>query len=225
MLVVKALHIIFVVSWFAGLFYLGRLFIYHAEALEKPEPDRSILVPQFALMERRLWAAITNPAAIATFATGAWLRSHRAPAFGSPSTPRSKLSRSVGRARQSPERASASRRVSRGQPALAVPLWRLSPTRLPVLRASSSPRHLIPPCAVPAGPESGGPPRARGRGDRLPDRRHRRDRPRGGPRGGRGRLPHQAFRPARAAGSRQGGAPADTAPVRRDGRRSARALR
>lgn len=68
-----ALHLVSIVSWFAGLFYLGRLFIYHAEALEKPEPDRSILVPQFALMERRLWAAITNPAAIATFVTGAWL--------------------------------------------------------------------------------------------------------------------------------------------------------
>jgi putative membrane protein len=69
----KALHLVSIVTWFAGLFYLGRLFIYHAEALQKPEPDRSVLLPQFALMERRLWVAITNPAAIATLLTGAWL--------------------------------------------------------------------------------------------------------------------------------------------------------
>lgn len=69
----KALHLVSIVTWFAGLFYLGRLFIYHAEALAKPEPDRSVLVPQFAVMERRLWAAITAPAAGATFLTGAWL--------------------------------------------------------------------------------------------------------------------------------------------------------
>jgi putative membrane protein len=68
-----SLHLVSIVSWFAGLFYLGRLFIYHAEALSKPEPERSILAPQFALMERRLWSAITNPASIATFVTGAWL--------------------------------------------------------------------------------------------------------------------------------------------------------
>ncbi|HEX2613726.1 MAG TPA: CopD family protein [Fibrobacteria bacterium] len=68
-----SLHIVSIVSWFAGLFYLGRLFIYHAEALGKPEAERAVLVPQFALMERRLWSAITNPASIATFVTGAWL--------------------------------------------------------------------------------------------------------------------------------------------------------
>lgn len=69
----KALHLVSVVSWFAGLFYLGRLFIYHAEALQKPEPDRSVLVPQFTLMERRVWRAITAPASGATLLTGAWL--------------------------------------------------------------------------------------------------------------------------------------------------------
>jgi putative membrane protein len=68
-----ALHLVSVVSWFAGLFYLGRLFIYHAEALQRPEAERSVLLPQFALMERRLWAAITNPASIAVLLTGAWL--------------------------------------------------------------------------------------------------------------------------------------------------------
>jgi putative membrane protein len=69
----KALHLVSVVSWFAGLFYIGRLFIYHAEALQKPEPDRSILVAQFALMERRLWRAITTPAMIGTLVFGLWL--------------------------------------------------------------------------------------------------------------------------------------------------------
>lgn len=69
----KSLHLVAVVSWFAGLFYLGRLFIYHAGALEKPEPDRSVLVPQFMLMERRVWRAIVSPAAGATFLFGIWL--------------------------------------------------------------------------------------------------------------------------------------------------------
>ena len=68
-----ALHLVSVVTWFAGLFYLGRLFIYHAEALQKPEPDRSVLLPQYALMERRLWRAITAPAMVATLFSGSWL--------------------------------------------------------------------------------------------------------------------------------------------------------
>ena len=69
----KALHLVSVVSWFAGLFYLGRFFIYPAEALQKPEPDRSVLVAQFTLMEKRVWGAITSPASGATLLTGAWL--------------------------------------------------------------------------------------------------------------------------------------------------------
>jgi putative membrane protein len=68
-----ALHIVSVVSWFAGLFYLGRLFIYHAEALEKSEPDRSVLVSQYLLMEGRVWRAILSPASGAAFLSGAWL--------------------------------------------------------------------------------------------------------------------------------------------------------
>jgi putative membrane protein len=68
-----ALHLVSVVAWFAGLFYLGRLFIYHAEALSKPEPDRGVLVAQYALMEKRLWTAITGPAAGATLVFGLWL--------------------------------------------------------------------------------------------------------------------------------------------------------
>ncbi|MEQ8904984.1 CopD family protein [Ekhidna sp.] len=69
-LYLKALHIIFVITWFAGLFYIVRLFIYHTEALEKPEPDRSILSKQLALMSRKLWYIITWPSAIITIILG-----------------------------------------------------------------------------------------------------------------------------------------------------------
>lgn len=62
--VLKALHIIFVVTWFAGLFYLFRLFIYHREAMDKAAGEREVLVPQFRIMERRLWAAITLPSGV-----------------------------------------------------------------------------------------------------------------------------------------------------------------
>ncbi|MEQ9229709.1 MAG: CopD family protein, partial [Cyclobacteriaceae bacterium] len=51
-LTIKALHIIFVVTWFAGLFYIVRLFIYQTEALEKPEEERKILMPQLSLMAK-----------------------------------------------------------------------------------------------------------------------------------------------------------------------------
>lgn len=69
-LYVKALHIIFVVTWFAGLFYIVRLFIYFAEASEKPEPEKSILQQQFALMQKRLWYGITWPSAVVTLIMG-----------------------------------------------------------------------------------------------------------------------------------------------------------
>ena len=75
-LILKALHIIGVVSWFAGLFYLVRLFIYHVEAHDEAEPKRGILLEQFALMERRLWRAITVPAMVFTAGTGFWLISY-----------------------------------------------------------------------------------------------------------------------------------------------------
>lgn len=70
---ILALHIIFVVSWFAGLFYIIRLFIYHAEARGKEEPARSILQKQYKLMEWRLWYIITWPAAILTLVFGTWM--------------------------------------------------------------------------------------------------------------------------------------------------------
>jgi len=69
-LYIKALHIIFVVTWFAGLFYIVRLFIYSAEANAKPEPEKSILFKQLALMQNRLWYIITWPSAILTLIFG-----------------------------------------------------------------------------------------------------------------------------------------------------------
>lgn len=61
---IKALHLIFVITWFAGLFYIPRLFIYQIEAFHKDEPEKSILTNQFKLMSKRLWYIITWPSAI-----------------------------------------------------------------------------------------------------------------------------------------------------------------
>jgi len=72
-LYLKALHIIFIVTWFAGMFYIVRLFIYNTEANSKGEPERSILQKQFNLMIRRLWFGITWPSAILTLILGPWL--------------------------------------------------------------------------------------------------------------------------------------------------------
>ena len=71
--VVKALHIVFVVSWFAGLFYIVRLFIYHVEALKEEEPKQSILVEQYRKMQRRLWWIITTPAMVLKVIFGTWM--------------------------------------------------------------------------------------------------------------------------------------------------------
>ena len=70
---IKALHIIFVITWFSGLFYIVRLFIYSAEANTKAEPERTILINQFAIMQSRLWYIITWPSAILTLIFGGWL--------------------------------------------------------------------------------------------------------------------------------------------------------
>jgi putative membrane protein len=64
----KAFHIIGVVVWFAGLFYLVRLFIYHVEANDEPEPAQSILKKQYGLMEKRLLNIITTPGMVVTVA-------------------------------------------------------------------------------------------------------------------------------------------------------------
>lgn len=68
---VLAIHIIFVVCWMAGLFYMVRLFIYHTEAQEKPEPAKTILSEQFAVMERKLWWIITTPSMYLVVIAGA----------------------------------------------------------------------------------------------------------------------------------------------------------
>jgi len=65
-----ALHIIFIVTWFAGLFYIVRLFIYHTEAEQKAEPERSILQTQYKIMQKRLWYSITWPSMILTLILG-----------------------------------------------------------------------------------------------------------------------------------------------------------
>ena len=70
---IKALHVIFVVCWFAGLFYIVRLFIYTKEANEKEEPAKSILYAQLILMQKKLWYIITWPAGIGTFIFGGWM--------------------------------------------------------------------------------------------------------------------------------------------------------
>lgn len=70
---IKALHIIFIVTWFAGLFYIVRLFVYHTETQTEEEPRRSILQDQFRIMMKRLWLGITWPSAILTLIFGPWM--------------------------------------------------------------------------------------------------------------------------------------------------------
>ena len=60
----KSLHIIFMVTWFAGLFYMPRLFVYQIEANEKSSPEREILGKQLGLMAKRLWKIITAPSLV-----------------------------------------------------------------------------------------------------------------------------------------------------------------
>jgi putative membrane protein len=67
MLWVKALHIVFVVTWFAGLFYLPRLFVYHAQAEDRPSIER------FKVMERKLFWGIMTPSGVLTILFGVWL--------------------------------------------------------------------------------------------------------------------------------------------------------
>lgn len=67
MLWIKAFHIIFMVTWFAGLFYLPRLFVYHAMSEDRAGIDR------FKIMERKLFYGIMTPGAVLTLLSGAWL--------------------------------------------------------------------------------------------------------------------------------------------------------
>lgn len=70
---IKSLHLIFVITWFAGLFYIVRLFVYQIEAAAKPEPERSILGKQLKLMARRLWQIITWPSMLLAIGFAVWL--------------------------------------------------------------------------------------------------------------------------------------------------------
>ncbi|GJM30489.1 MAG: hypothetical protein DHS20C17_31240 [Cyclobacteriaceae bacterium] len=70
MLYIKALHIIFVVTWFAGLFYSVRLFIYQTESNSRDEPERTILVQEYRRIARLLWYMITWPSAVLTLIFG-----------------------------------------------------------------------------------------------------------------------------------------------------------
>ena len=70
---IKALHVIFVVTWFSGMFYIVRLFIYNTEAGDKQSPAREILRDQFSVMIKRLWWGITWPSAILTLIFGGWM--------------------------------------------------------------------------------------------------------------------------------------------------------
>jgi len=72
-LYIKAAHIIFVVTWFAGLFYIVRLFVYHVETEQKEAIEKRVLRSQFKIMEKRLWNIITAPSMIITLGTGLWL--------------------------------------------------------------------------------------------------------------------------------------------------------
>ncbi len=66
----KALHIVGFVAWFAGLFYLVRIFVYHIEANDKPQPEQDILKKQFNIMEWRVYKIISNPAMMITWTAG-----------------------------------------------------------------------------------------------------------------------------------------------------------
>ena len=70
---IKSLHLIFVITWFAGLFYIVRLFVYQIEANEKPSPEREILQNQYKIMTYRLWYIITWPSMILAIGFALWL--------------------------------------------------------------------------------------------------------------------------------------------------------
>jgi putative membrane protein len=74
---IKSLHLIFVITWFAGLFYIVRLFVYQIEASQKPSPDKEILGEQLKIMASRLWNIITWPSMILALFFGIWLISMR----------------------------------------------------------------------------------------------------------------------------------------------------
>lgn len=88
----KALHVVGFVSWFAGLFYLGRILVYDEEAALRPEPEKGILKRQYQIMEWRVYRIICNPAMMITWSAGiamlalGWI-SDRLPNYLSMGTP------------------------------------------------------------------------------------------------------------------------------------------
>ena len=70
---IKSLHLIFVITWFAGLFYIVRLFVYQIEASQKPSPEKEILLQQYKIMTYRLWYIITWPSAVLATLFAVWL--------------------------------------------------------------------------------------------------------------------------------------------------------
>jgi putative membrane protein len=70
---IKSLHLIFVITWFAGLFYIPRLFVYQIEAFHKPSPDKEILGKQLKLMAKRLWFIIAWPSVVLATLFAIWL--------------------------------------------------------------------------------------------------------------------------------------------------------
>lgn len=72
-LTLKALHIVFIVAWFSGLFYLVRLFVYTKEAQDKPEPEKTILTQQLLRMQKKLLKIITVPAMLLSLLFGLWM--------------------------------------------------------------------------------------------------------------------------------------------------------
>ena len=70
---IKSFHLIFVITWFAGLFYIPRLFVYQIESFYKPSPEKEILGKQLKLMSKRLWYIITWPSAILATIFAIWL--------------------------------------------------------------------------------------------------------------------------------------------------------
>lgn len=73
----KSLHLIFVITWFAGLFYIVRLFVYQIEASKKPSPDKEILGAQLKIMAKRLWYIITWPSMILATGFAIWMLAMR----------------------------------------------------------------------------------------------------------------------------------------------------
>ena len=70
---IKALHIVFIVTWFSGLLYIVRLFVYNTEAEQADEAARPVLHRQFTIMIKRLWFGITWPSAVLTLIFGPWM--------------------------------------------------------------------------------------------------------------------------------------------------------